>query len=81
MSASRKWHIARLFLATAEAEHKYIKQTGGKGQYGHVRLTLKPMEPLAEGEKIPKNVNRYDDFEFINSIKGGVIPQRIHSGR
>ncbi len=61
-------------LNAAEAEHKYIKQTGGKGQYGHVRLTLKPMEPLVEGEKIPKNVKRYDDFEFINSIKGGVIP-------
>ncbi len=64
-------------MNTAEAEHKYIKQTGGKGQYGHVRLTLKPMEPLIEGEKIPKNVKRYDDFEFINSIKGGVIPNEF----
>ncbi len=61
-------------MSEAEAEHKYIKQTGGKGQYGHVRLTVKPMVPLVEGEKIPKNVKRYDDFEFINSIKGGVIP-------
>ena len=59
---------------TAEAEHKYIKQSGGKGQYGHVKITLKPMEPVAEGEKIPRNVKRYGDFEFINSIKGGVIP-------
>ena len=64
-------------MNSAEAEHKYIKQTGGKGQYGHVRLTLKPMEPLVEGEKIPKNVKRYDDFEFINSIKGGVIPNEF----
>ncbi len=64
-------------LGTAEAEHKYIKQTGGKGQYGHVRLTLKPMEPWPEGEKIPKNIHRYDDFEFINSIKGGVIPNEF----
>jgi len=61
-------------LGTAEAEHKYIKQSGGKGQYGHVKITLKPLEPLVPGEKIPKNVSRYDDFEFINSIKGGVIP-------
>jgi elongation factor G len=61
-------------MSSAEAENKYIKQTGGKGQYGHVRITLKPMEPLPEGEKIPKNISRYDDFEFINSIKGGVIP-------
>ena len=64
-------------LAEAEAEHKYIKQTGGKGQYGHVRLTLRPMKPLVEGKKIPKNVSRYDHFEFIDSIKGGVIPQEF----
>ena len=64
-------------MSEAEAENKYIKQTGGKGQYGHVRLTLRPMKPLVEGEKIPKTVKRYDDFEFINSIKGGVIPQEF----
>jgi elongation factor G len=62
---------------TAEAEHKYIKQSGGKGQYGHVKITLKPMEPLEEGKKLPKNVKRYADFEFIDSIKGGVIPQEF----
>ncbi len=60
-----------------DVEHKYVKQSGGKGQYGHVVITLKPMEKLVEGEKIPKNVSRYDDFEFINSIKGGVIPQEF----
>jgi elongation factor G len=64
-------------LGTAEAEHKYVKQSGGKGQYGHVKITLKPLPPLVEGEKIPKNVSRYDDFEFINSIKGGVIPNEF----
>ena len=58
----------------AEAEYKYIKQSGGKGQYGHVKIRIKPMEPLAEGEEVKKNVKRYDDFEFINNIKGGVIP-------
>jgi elongation factor G len=63
--------------ASAEAEHKYIKQSGGKGQYGHVRLTLKPLEPLEEGKKVPKNVSRYETFEFIDSIKGGVIPQEF----
>lgn len=62
---------------SAEAEHKYIKQSGGKGQYGHVKITLKPMEKLEEGAKIPKNVSRYEDFEFINSIKGGVIPNEF----
>ena len=64
-------------LGEAEAEHKYIKQTGGKGQYGHVKITIRPMKPLEAGEKVPKNVSRYDDFEFINSIKGGVIPQEF----
>ncbi len=34
-------------LGTAEAEHKYIKQTGGKGQYGHVRLTLETYGTMA----------------------------------
>lgn len=62
---------------SAEAEHKYIKQTGGKGQYGHVKLTLKPLEKREEGEKIPKNVHVEDGYEFIDSIKGGVIPQEF----
>ena len=35
------------------------------------------MEPIEEGKKIAKNVHRYDDFEFIDSIKGGVIPQEF----
>ena len=64
-------------LGTAEAEHKYIKQTGGKGQYGHVKLNIKPLEKIEEGAKISKNVKRYEDFEFIDSIKGGVIPQEF----
>jgi len=61
----------------AEKEEKYIKQSGGKGQYGHVLIKIKPMEKLEEGAKIPKNVKRYEDFEFIDSIKGGVIPQEF----
>jgi elongation factor G len=64
-------------LSEAEAEGKYIKQTGGKGQYGHAKLTIRPMQPLEEGKKIPKNVSRYEHFEFIDSIKGGVIPQEF----
>ena len=61
----------------AEKEEKYIKQSGGKGQYGHVLIKIKPMQPLEEGAKIPKNVHRTEDFEFIDSIKGGVIPQEF----
>ncbi len=58
----------------AEAEYKYVKQSGGRGQYGHVRIRIKPLQPLAEGETVPKNVTRIDHFEFVNNIKGGVIP-------
>jgi elongation factor G len=58
----------------AEAEYKYIKQSGGRGQYGHVRIRIKPLMPLAEGETVKKNVTREDHYEFVNNIKGGVIP-------
>lgn len=46
----------------AEAESKYIRQTGGRGQYGHVIITVEPLE-AAKG------------FEFVNKIVGGVIPR------
>ena len=55
---------------SAEAESKYIKQTGGKGQYGHVKITLKPLEPEKEGVKRPKNVHHDDIIEIIDNIKG-----------
>jgi len=48
----------------AEAEGKYIRQTGGHGQYGHVWLRVE-----AKG--------RGEGFEFINEIKGGIIPQEF----
>lgn len=47
---------------SAEAESKYIRQTGGRGQYGHVIITVDPLE-AAKG------------FEFVNKIVGGVIPR------
>ena len=46
----------------AEAEGKYIRQTGGRGQYGHVCLELEPLE-------------RGKGYEFVNDIVGGVIPR------
>jgi elongation factor G len=49
---------------TAKAEGKYIRQSGGRGQYGHVRLEVEPME-------------RGTGYEFVNAIKGGVIPQEF----
>ena len=62
---------------TADAEGKYIKQSGGRGNYGHVKIKVKPMTILTkeEVEDLPKNTKRSKEFEFINTIKGGVIPQ------
>jgi elongation factor G len=58
----------------AEAEYKYAKQSGGRGQYGHVKIKIRPMVALEEGQTVAKNVTRDDHFEFVNSIKGGAIP-------
>ncbi|PIS13643.1 MAG: elongation factor G [Candidatus Tagabacteria bacterium CG09_land_8_20_14_0_10_41_14] len=48
----------------AEAEGKYIRQSGGRGQYGHVWLRVSPKE-------------RGEGFEFVNTIKGGIIPHEF----
>lgn len=61
----------------AEVENKYIKQTGGKGQYGHVKIKIKPLPDYDPEEKVPKNAHREPGFEFIDAIKGGVIPQEF----
>jgi elongation factor G len=64
-------------LGNAEAEGKYIKQSGGKGNYGHVRIRVKPIDYSIPVEDLPKNVKRDGFFEFINTIKGGAIPQEF----
>jgi len=46
----------------AEAEGKYIRQSGGRGQYGHCWLKVEPLE-------------RGKGFEFVDKIKGGIIPR------
>ncbi len=61
-------------MGQADAEGKYIKQSGGKGQYGHVKIKMKRMEPVDPEAKVAKNVSRDANFEFINNIKGGAIP-------
>ena len=61
----------------ADVEYKHIKQTGGRGQYGHVKIRIRPLEPVEEGKKVKNNIDREDHFEFINNIKGGVIPQEF----
>ncbi len=48
--------------APVEQEYKYAKQSGGRGQYGHVFIKLEPQEP-GKG------------YEFVNAITGGVIPK------
>lgn len=62
---------------SADAEGKYIKQSGGRGNYGHVKIKIKPMDALTTEEiaDLPKNTKRAEGFEFVNNIKGGVIPQ------
>ena len=63
-------------LGESEAEEKYIKQSGGRGQYGHVKIRIKPIDKDIDPEaKVPKNIVREEGYEFIDSIKGGVIPQ------
>ena len=49
---------------TAEAEGKFVRQTGGHGQYGHVKLRVEPQEP-GKG------------YEFVNAIVGGVVPKEF----
>jgi elongation factor G len=44
------------------AEGKYVKQTGGRGQYGHCKIEMEPLEPGS-------------GYEFINAVVGGVIPK------
>jgi len=46
--------------SNVEVEHKYAKQSGGKGQYGHVLMRMEPCE---------------EEFEFVDEIKGGAIPK------
>ena len=50
---------------SAEVEGMHKKQSGGKGQYGHVVIKMEPMEPGGAG------------YEFIDEIKGGVIPREF----
>jgi len=47
---------------SAQAEGRFVRQTGGRGQYGHVVLAVEPLE-------------RGQGFEFVNKIVGGVVPK------
>ncbi len=50
--------------SVSDIEGKFVRQSGGKGQYGHVVLSLEPQEP-GKG------------FEFVDAIKGGVVPREF----
>ncbi len=58
----------------SEAEGKYVKQSGGRGQYGHVRIRIKQIDYSVLDEDLPKNTKRYDHFQFTNATKGGSVP-------
>jgi elongation factor G len=49
---------------TADVDERYVRQSGGKGQYGHVKLKVEPNEP-GKG------------YEFINAVVGGAIPKEF----
>ncbi|HQA63842.1 MAG TPA: elongation factor G, partial [bacterium] len=51
----------------AEAEGKYIRQSGGRGQYGHCKIKIEPTEKDADGGQ--------KEFEFVDEIKGGIVPK------
>jgi len=55
-----------------KSDYKHAKQSGGKGQYGHVVIELSPMD---EADRAHKDVE--NDFLFVNDITGGVIPKEF----
>jgi elongation factor G len=59
-------------LSDVKSDYKHAKQSGGKGQYGHVVIELSPM---TEADRADPNVK--NDFLFINDITGGVIPKEF----
>lgn len=64
---SHRLHIRKPFKKNVQSEGKFIRQSGGRGQYGHVFLELEPRE-------------RGEGFEFENKVVGGSIPREFIPG-
>ena len=58
---NHKFLIVKLLTQAAECEGKYIKQSGGRGQYGHVWIKFEP--------------NPDKGYEFVDAVVGGVVPR------
>lgn len=54
------------FTKAVDVESKYVKQSGGKGQYGHCKVKFEPMDANAE-----------KTYEFVNAVTGGAIPKEF----
>ncbi|MBR6788830.1 MAG: elongation factor G [Clostridia bacterium] len=65
------------FRKTVDAEGKYIKQSGGKGQYGHCKVTFEPLEPGQGYEFVDKTVGGSIPKEFIQPINAGIAEARM----
>ncbi|MCR6687251.1 elongation factor G [Pseudoxanthomonas sp.] len=61
-------------LSDVKSDYKHAKQSGGKGQYGHVVIELSPLT-VEDREKHAADIK--DDFLFLNEITGGVIPKEF----
>ena len=58
---------------TVEAEGKYVRQSGGKGQYGHCKIRLEPQQPGAGYEFVDATVGGSIPKEFIQPINNGIV--------
>jgi elongation factor G len=68
----------------SETEGRYIRQTGGRGQYGHVRIVVEPFHPQHPTEEIHKlleknkaRLHKENNLVFVNQIVGGAIPRNF----
>ncbi|MDD2871651.1 MAG: elongation factor G [Candidatus Gracilibacteria bacterium] len=62
-----------------DVEHKYSKQTGGRGQYGHVVITFEPYKEMDEEDK-KAELKEKPTNKFVNAIIGGTIPKEYIPG-